>query len=97
MISAKEFYQAPIKSLSKFSSNIKNSYFRTLKQVREEVLEDIVVAPEMKDRLQTIAQATHNTKKNGANFRHILLHGPPGISFFSVCVSCEGLGVIYFK
>ncbi|CAM9744321.1 unnamed protein product [Chrysoparadoxa australica] len=34
--------------------------------------------PQLEDRLRRIATSTANTKKNGAPFRHLLLHGPPG-------------------
>lgn len=46
--------------------------------VGEKALKNIVLAPELEDRLKLVASSTANTKKNKAPFRHLLLHGPPG-------------------
>ena len=39
---------------------------------------DVVLNPELQDRVLRIAEATKNTKKNRAPFRHICFYGPPG-------------------
>ena len=41
-------------------------------------LKDIVLEPTLEQRLQRVATSTANTKLNRANYRHLLLHGPPG-------------------
>lgn len=41
-------------------------------------LKDIVLEPTLEQRLQRVATSTSNTKLNRANYRHLLLHGPPG-------------------
>uniref|UniRef100_A0A7R9YFF6 AAA+ ATPase domain-containing protein n=1 Tax=Pinguiococcus pyrenoidosus TaxID=172671 RepID=A0A7R9YFF6_9STRA len=45
---------------------------------RKSAMEGIVLQQETSKRLDRIAQTTRNTKANGAPFRHLLLHGPPG-------------------
>lgn len=53
----------------------------TLKRLREkedDVLQGIVLAPKMEERLRDIAIATKNTKRNRGMYRNILMHGPPG-------------------
>eukprot|EP00604_Paraphysomonas_vestita_P004175 CAMPEP_0174821998 /NCGR_PEP_ID=MMETSP1107-20130205/12261_1 /TAXON_ID=36770 /ORGANISM="Paraphysomonas vestita, Strain GFlagA" /LENGTH=571 /DNA_ID=CAMNT_0016039805 /DNA_START=33 /DNA_END=1745 /DNA_ORIENTATION=- len=44
----------------------------------EKALKNIVLAPELDQRLRRVATSTANTKKHKAPFRHLLLHGPPG-------------------
>lgn len=39
---------------------------------------DVVLPPDDMDRLIQLALSTRNTKRVGATYRHILLHGPPG-------------------
>ena len=41
-------------------------------------LNGIVLESTLAERMQSIATSTFNTRKNGAPFRHLLLHGPPG-------------------
>lgn len=41
-------------------------------------LKGIVLEPVLEQRLQRVATSTANTKFNRANYRHLLLHGPPG-------------------
>jgi len=41
-------------------------------------LEGVVLEPALRTRLEGLAKATTNTKKNNAPFRHVLLYGPPG-------------------
>lgn len=38
----------------------------------------VVLEKGLTDRLQRVAISTANTKANGAPFRNLLLHGPPG-------------------
>lgn len=40
--------------------------------------DDIILSSDDKSRVLELAIATRNTKKSGAPFRHVLLHGPPG-------------------
>mmetsp|Transcript_14466 Transcript_14466/g.25188 ORF Transcript_14466/g.25188 Transcript_14466/m.25188 type:complete len:596 (-) Transcript_14466:714-2501(-) len=41
-------------------------------------LDGVVVEPKLQERLSNLALTTRNTKKNGAPYRHAMLHGPPG-------------------
>ncbi|CCI43257.1 unnamed protein product [Albugo candida] len=41
-------------------------------------LDGVVLEHKLDQRLRQVAVSTSNTKKNGAPFRHLLLHGPPG-------------------
>lgn len=45
----------------------------------EAALDKVVLENTLAGRLQRIAKSTANTKKNKAPFRHLLLHGPPGV------------------
>lgn len=51
--------------------------FRTVNP--EAALDKVVLESTLTGRLQRIAKSTANTKKNKAPFRHLLLHGPPGV------------------
>ena len=55
---------------------IKNLFGSTT--VLGEALDRVILELTLKERLDRIAVATTNTKKNRAPFRHLLLHGPPG-------------------
>lgn len=44
----------------------------------EQEFKDIILSEEDKARVMNLALATRNTKKSGAPYRHVLLHGPPG-------------------
>ena len=39
---------------------------------------NVVLGPAVQERISQLALATRNTRKSGAPFRHLLLHGPPG-------------------
>jgi ATPase family AAA domain-containing protein 3A/B len=39
---------------------------------------NVILEAEAKERILLLAQATRNTKRSGAPYRHVLLHGPPG-------------------
>lgn len=43
-----------------------------------DVLDRVVLEKSLEKRLRHIATSTKHTKTNGAPFRHVLLHGPPG-------------------
>ncbi|CAB1106340.1 unnamed protein product [Ectocarpus sp. CCAP 1310/34] len=48
---------------------------------REEAMNafrDVVLAPDLKEQVLSLAVATRNAKRNGAPYRHLLLYGPPG-------------------
>eukprot|EP01034_Spumella_vulgaris_P027884 gene27884-34667_t len=49
----------------------------TFKSIAES-FEHIILSAEDKERVISLAVATRNTRRSGAPFRHILLHGPPG-------------------
>jgi ATPase family AAA domain-containing protein 3A/B len=44
----------------------------------EQEFRDIILSEDDKARVMNLALATRNTKKSGAPYRHVLLHGPPG-------------------
>lgn len=44
----------------------------------EDALKGVVLEPALTERLKRVAMSTANTKANGAPFRNLLLHGPPG-------------------
>ena len=44
----------------------------------EDVMRDIIFPQQVESRLQSITIATANTRRNRANYRNLLLHGPPG-------------------
>jgi ATPase family AAA domain-containing protein 3A/B len=56
----------PIKTLS------------TVFKSKGNAMKNVVLEPKLHKRLEHLAQATYNTKKNNAPYRHMLLHGPPG-------------------
>ena len=51
---------------------------------------DVILEADSKERILLLAQATRNTKRSGAPYRHMLLHGPPGTGktlIGTVCIS----------
>eukprot|EP01038_Epipyxis_sp_PR26KG_P006248 gene6248-8606_t len=44
----------------------------------EDIFKDIILSFEDKARVVNLAVSTQNTRRSNANFRHVLLHGPPG-------------------
>eukprot|EP00815_Leptocylindrus_aporus_P011151 CAMPEP_0116052222 /NCGR_PEP_ID=MMETSP0322-20121206/1443_1 /TAXON_ID=163516 /ORGANISM="Leptocylindrus danicus var. apora, Strain B651" /LENGTH=571 /DNA_ID=CAMNT_0003535113 /DNA_START=270 /DNA_END=1982 /DNA_ORIENTATION=- len=52
--------------------------FRSDEKLLHHALEGVVLEEGLASQLRSIAVSTANTKKNGAPFRHVLLHGPPG-------------------
>lgn len=44
----------------------------------EQSFADVILGDEDKEKVIQLAFSTRNTKKTGAPFRHVLLHGPPG-------------------
>ena len=50
------------------------------KHLQEEshFLEKVILADSIRERVLQLGIATRNAKRNGAPFRHLLLHGPPG-------------------
>ncbi|KAL1491083.1 hypothetical protein ABEB36_011736 [Hypothenemus hampei] len=51
---------------------------KKLKNKEGDVLQGVVLAPKLEERLRDIAIATKNTKQNKGMYRNILMHGPPG-------------------
>ncbi|KAK7081805.1 protein of unknown function (DUF3523) [Halocaridina rubra] len=51
---------------------------KKLNRKPEDVLEGIILNPNVEERVRDIAIATKNTKFNKGMYRNILLHGPPG-------------------
>ena len=59
----------------------------------EDALKGVVLEPGLTERLRRVAVSTANTKANGAPFRNLLLHGPPGTGTFVcvyICVYVDG-------
>lgn len=50
----------------------------TVFKSKSDAMKNVVLEPKLHKRLEHLAQATYNTKKNNAPYRHMLLHGPPG-------------------
>ncbi|XP_065889955.1 ATPase family AAA domain-containing protein 3-like [Dysidea avara] len=44
----------------------------------QDALQGIILKPNLADRVQSLAIATRNTKKNGGTYRNVLMYGPPG-------------------
>jgi len=61
-----QVFRSPLTSIRNMTSGTKD------------VLSGIVVEPKLKERLGNLAVSAKNTKRNGAPFRHVMLHGPPG-------------------
>lgn len=47
-------------------------------QVVARAFEDVILAPADREQIIQLAVGTRNTKRSGAPYRHVLLHGPPG-------------------
>ncbi|CAM9889849.1 unnamed protein product, partial [Ectocarpus fasciculatus] len=55
---------------------------------------DVVLAPDLKEQVLSLAVATRNSKRNGAPYRHLLLYGPPGTGKTMVAkrlAACSGM------
>ncbi|XP_066261669.1 ATPase family AAA domain-containing protein 3A homolog [Euwallacea similis] len=71
-----------VRETSKFSmlEAVKHP-IETLKKIKNkegDVLQGVVLAPKLEERLRDIAIATKNTKHNRGMYRNLLMHGPPG-------------------
>ena len=44
----------------------------------DDALHGLVLAPQLRKRLRSVAVSSLNAKRNKAHYRHVLLHGPPG-------------------
>ena len=62
--------RSPVRSLSDMIAARRASY--------KDALAGVVLEPRLKQRLETLALTTANTKRNRAPFRNVLLYGPPG-------------------
>lgn len=65
--SRRNFLTSPVKSLKHMFT-----------KPHGDSLDGIILNEGVKKRMQTITVATANTRMHGANFRHLMLHGPPG-------------------
>lgn len=65
-IGAFDAFRHPVQALKK------------LKKKSEDVLDGVILNPNVEERVRDIAIATKNTKYNKGMYRNILLHGPPG-------------------
>jgi ATPase family AAA domain-containing protein 3A/B len=65
-------------SSSSSSSNDRNSALTASLQQLEAEFADVILSDEDKTRVLNLALATRNTRRSGAPYRHVLLHGPPG-------------------
>jgi hypothetical protein len=54
----------------------------------EDALKGVVLEPALTERLKRVAVSTAHTKANGAPFRNLLLHGPPGTGTCGCCCCC---------
>ncbi|KAL7636364.1 UNVERIFIED_CONTAM: hypothetical protein RMT77_013139 [Armadillidium vulgare] len=61
-----DFFRHPIQTAKK------------LKRKSEDVLSEVVLSPQLEERVRDIAIGTKNTKFNKGMYRNILLYGPPG-------------------
>eukprot|EP00903_Cladosiphon_okamuranus_P008285 g7974.t1 len=55
---------------------------------------DVVLSPDLKEQVLSLAVATRNSKRNGAPYRHLLLYGPPGTGKTMVAkrlAACSGM------
>ena len=44
----------------------------------DDALHGLVLAPQLRKRLRSVAVSSLNARRNDAHYRHVLLHGPPG-------------------
>lgn len=74
-----------------FSRGPSESHSEGLQYI-ENFFRHVVLSASVKERVVQLALSTRNTKRSGAPFRHVLLHGPPGniIDWLlsSSCYSC---------
>lgn len=84
-------------SLLTFKEKLSNKIFGQKALSKE--IKDVILEPELENRINLLAQSIKNTVKNGAYFQNILLYGPPGTGKTMVSQriarSC-GLDYIYF-
>ena len=60
------------------SSSFSWLWAQAAQQVVARAFEDVILAPADREQIITLAVGTRNTKRSGAPYRHVLLHGPPG-------------------
>ncbi|CAM9102408.1 unnamed protein product [Hapterophycus canaliculatus] len=56
--------------------------------------QDVVLTPDLKEQVLSLAVATKNSKRNSAPYRHLLLYGPPGTGKTMVAkrlAACSGM------
>ena len=70
-VSAREALSAPVSSLRR------SALWRGLTSGGDaDALSGVVLSEQLEGRLRTIARSTFNTRKNGAPYRHVMLHLP---------------------
>lgn len=84
-------------SLLSFQEKLSNKIWG--KKDEPKNVKDVILDPELEQKIETLAKSVKNTVKNGAYFQNVLLYGPPGTGKTMVSQriarSC-GLDYIYF-
>jgi len=57
----------------------------------EDVFDDVILPPPLKERVISIAKAARKVREHKAPHRHVLFYGPPGTCYFSFY--CDGYGL----
>ena len=71
----RETSRIPINSFYKYPIRILNRY---LPSKQKDIMEGIILKPELEHQLRIVSNAVVNRKKHFAPFRNLLFHGPPG-------------------
>ena len=71
----RETSRIPINSFYKYPIRMFNRYFLPYKK---DLMEGIILKPELEHQLRIVSNAVVNRKKHFAPFRNLLFHGPPG-------------------
>ena len=71
----RETSRIPINSFYKYPIRMFNRYFQPNKK---DLMEGIILKPELEHQLRIVSNAVVNRKKHFAPFRNLLFHGPPG-------------------
>lgn len=82
--------------------SLKERALRFIKRdyIKEDKVSDVILEPELAERIESLAESIKNTVKNNAYFRNILFYGPPGTgkTMLSKRIArSSGLEYIYFS
>jgi len=67
-----QFYRYPFKFWNKYIKNFRKG------NKEADIMEGIILKPELESQLKVVSSAVVNRKKHYAPFRNLLFHGPPG-------------------